>query len=398
MKPQPVIDGVVARSCHPYGCRAVLARQIASVRAAVPIEHGPRRVLILGASSGFGLAARVALTFGGAAADSIGVSFERGPSEKGIGSAGWYNNIFLREAAEQAGRMAVNVIGDAFSPGVREQVTELIRCRLGGPLDMLIYSLASGMRPDYQGGPPWRSVIKPIGAPASGYSLDLQHGELLPVTLEPASAAEIEATIKVMGGEDWQQWIDSLHRQGLLAPGFRTLAFSYIGPPSTHALYHHGTLGRAKAHLHQSAGLLRRRLAPLQGDARVVVCKALVTKASMVIPGMAPYLLALYRVMRQQGLHEECIEQMQRLFSDKLANVLPELDGEGLIRLDDWELIPAVQQQVDRLLAEITPDNFRTLGDFDAILQVFLQQNGFVLEEVDYQADIDPQDLARLSP
>jgi len=398
MKLQPVINGMVARSCHPYGCRAALLRQIEAVRAAGPIRCRPKRVLILGASSGFGLAARTVLTFGGAQADSIGVSFERGPSDKGIGSAGWYNNIWFREAAEQAGRVAVNLIGDAFSAEIRGQVIEQIRSRFGGQVDLVIYSLASGLRPGEHGEPPWRSVIKPIGAPISGYSLNLERCQLQPVTLQPATSEEIDATVKVMGGEDWQRWLTSLQQAGGLAPGCRTLAFSYIGPESTHALYHRGTLGRAKAHLHQTAGQLRRQLSVLDGDARVVVCKALVTKASMVIPGLGPYLLALYRVMKQLGLHEECLEQMLRLFTDKLTDQRVDADAQGLIRLDDRELNPRVQLQVERLQAQLTTDNFRELGDFDGIYRTFLQQNGFGLPGFDYQAEIVPQELTWLHP
>ncbi len=353
---EPVVQGVVARTCHPLGCKQAVKNQIDYVTRqenVKPAPEFPKRVLILGASSGFGLAARIALAFGPAQADTLGVSFERGISDKGIGSAGWYNNIWFREAAEQQGRFAANVIGDAFSPQTRDKVAETIRSELGGGVDLVIYSLATGIRPNPETGEFWRSVIKPVGESVTGYSVNIEKGALESVTMPPASQEEIEATEKVMGGEDWQSWIEWLADQNLLAKGARTVAFSYIGPEQTHALYHRGTLGYAKAHLHNTKDKLNLRFPSSEISADIAVCKALVTKASVFIPGLAPYLLALMKVMKQHGTHETCIEQMYRLFYQRF-DCPPEgkaqTDAEGLIRMDDWELAPETQQDTLTLL------------------------------------------------
>lgn len=395
---EPIISGVVARSAHPEGCKKAVDNQIEYVKSASPIKNGPKRVLILGASSGFGLAARIALTFGGAEADTIGVSFERGPSEKGIGSAGWYNNIYFKQRAQQAGRRAVNIVGDAFSQEVREQVIEAIETYFEGEVDLVIYSLATGVRPKPDG-EFWRSAIKPIGESVSGATINLETQSWQDTTLEPASESEIEGTLKVMGGEDWESWIDTLVNSDSIADGFKTIAFSYIGPEVTHPIYLDGTLGRAKVDLHQTSHALNLELANFNGNAYATVCKALVTKASVFIPGLTPYLLALYKTMKQQGNHEECIEQMQRLFSTKLygQDKIP-LDGERLIRMDDWELQPSVQHKVGELLKDMNKDNFKDVGDFDGFQQTFLNLNGFAFDDVDYGKETDIESLKRLKP
>ncbi|SEG03417.1 enoyl-ACP reductase FabV [Vibrio hangzhouensis] len=395
---EPIISGVVARSAHPEGCKKAVDNQIEYVKSASPIKNGPKRVLILGASSGFGLAARIALTFGGAEADTIGVSFERGPSEKGIGSAGWYNNIYFKQRAQQAGRRAVNIVGDAFSQEVREQVIEAIETYFEGEVDLVIYSLATGVRPKPDG-EFWRSAIKPIGESVSGATINLETQSWQDTTLEPASESEIEGTLKVMGGEDWESWIDTLVNSDSIADGFKTIAFSYIGPEVTHPIYLDGTLGRAKVDLHQTSHALNLELANFNGNAYATVCKALVTKASVFIPGLTPYLLALYKTMKQQGNHEECIEQMQRLFSTKLygQDKIP-LDGERLIRMDDWELQPSVQHKVGELLNDMNKDNFKDVGDFDGFQQTFLNLNGFAFDDVDYGKETDIESLKRLKP
>ncbi|MBY6198097.1 enoyl-ACP reductase FabV [Vibrio hangzhouensis] len=395
---EPIISGVVARSAHPEGCKKAVDNQIEYVKSASPIKNGPKRVLILGASSGFGLAARIALTFGGAEADTIGVSFERGPSEKGIGSAGWYNNIYFKQRAQQAGHRAINIVGDAFSQEVREQVIEAIETYFEGEVDLVIYSLATGVRPKSDG-EFWRSAIKPIGESVSGATINLETESWQNTTLEPASESEIEGTLKVMGGEDWESWIDTLVNSDSIADGFKTIAFSYIGPEVTHPIYLDGTLGRAKVDLHQTSHALNLELANFNGNAYATVCKALVTKASVFIPGLTPYLLALYKTMKQQGNHEECIEQMQRLFSTKLygQDKIP-VDGERLIRMDDWELQPSVQDKVAELLNEMNKDNFRDVGDFDGFQRTFLNLNGFAFDDVDYGKDTDIESLKRLKP
>lgn len=386
---EPIIQGVVARSAHPSGCEQAVLQQIQYVKSAKPIAHGPKRVLILGASSGFGLAARIALTFG-ANADTIGVSFERGPSDKGVGSAGWYNNHFLKQHAEKEGRVAININGDAFSQQVRNEVIEAIETYFEGEVDLVIYSLATGVRPNPETGELWRSAIKPIGEPVSGSSILLENDQWIDSQLEPASEKEIEATIKVMGGEDWEDWIDTLINNDSIAEGCKTIAFSYIGPEVTHSIYLDGTLGRAKVDLHQTSHSLNLKLANYNGGAYATVCKALVTKASVFIPGLSPYMIALYKVMKEKGTHEGCIEQMHRLFEEKLyCRAGVPVDGERLVRMDDWELNPDTQEKVRALLGKLNQSNFQQLGDYAGYKQEFLRLNGFGFEQVDYNQDVD---------
>ncbi|EMX0221047.1 trans-2-enoyl-CoA reductase family protein [Vibrio fluvialis] len=390
MRIEPVIQGVVARTAHPLGCEQAVLQQIEYVKSAKPITQGPKRVLILGASSGFGLAARIALTFGGAKADTIGVSFERGPSDKGVGSAGYFNNLAFKKQADREGRIAININGDVFSKQVREQVIEAIETYFEGEVDLVIYSIASGMRRKPGREDFWRSAIKPIGEPVSGAAILLENDKWVDATLEPANEEEIDSTLRVMGGEDWEDWIDTLINTESVAQGCKTIAFSYVGPEITHPIYLDGTLGRAKIDLHQTSHSLNLKLANFDGGAYATVCKALVTKASVFIPGLSPYLLALYRVMKEKGTHEGCIEQMHRLFSDKLYGKTPvPVDGERLVRMDDWELNPDTQERVRQLLSDMNGDNFKQVGDYAGFKAEFLRLNGFDFDNVDYDADID---------
>ncbi|EPF9726951.1 enoyl-ACP reductase FabV [Vibrio fluvialis] len=390
MRIEPVIQGVVARTAHPLGCEQAVLQQIEYVKSAKPITQGPKRVLILGASSGFGLAARIALTFGGAKADTIGVSFERGPSDKGIGSAGYFNNLAFKKQADREGRIAININGDVFSKQVREQVIEAIETYFEGEVDLVIYSIASGMRRKPGSEDFWRSAIKPIGEPVSGAAILLENDKWVDATLEPANQEEIDSTLRVMGGEDWEDWIDTLINTESVAQGCKTIAFSYVGPEITHPIYLDGTLGRAKIDLHQTSHSLNLKLANFDGGAYATVCKALVTKASVFIPGLSPYLLALYRVMKEKGTHEGCIEQMHRLFSDKLYGKTPvPVDGERLVRMDDWELNPDTQERVRQLLSDMNGDNFKQVGDYAGFKAEFLRLNGFGFDNVNYDADID---------
>ncbi|EPR5024289.1 enoyl-ACP reductase FabV [Vibrio fluvialis] len=390
MRIEPVIQGVVARTAHPLGCEQAVLQQIEYVKSAKPITQGPKRVLILGASSGFGLAARIALTFGGAKADTIGVSFERGPSDKGVGSAGYFNNLAFKKQADREGRIAININGDVFSKQVREQVIEAIETYFEGEVDLVIYSIASGMRRKPGSEDFWRSAIKPIGEPVSGAAILLENDKWVDATLEPANEEEIDSTLRVMGGEDWEDWIDTLINTESVAQGCKTIAFSYVGPEITHPIYLDGTLGRAKIDLHQTSHSLNLKLANFGGGAYATVCKALVTKASVFIPGLSPYLLALYRVMKEKGTHEGCIEQMHRLFSDKLYGKTPvPVDGERLVRMDDWELNPDTQERVRQLLSDMNGDNFKQVGDYAGFKAEFLRLNGFDFDNVDYDADID---------
>ncbi|OEE63135.1 enoyl-ACP reductase FabV [Vibrio splendidus] len=396
---EPIIKGVVAKSAHPLGCQEAVKQQIKFVKSAPQIKDGPKRVLIIGASSGFGLAARIAVTFGGAKADTIGVSFERGPNEKSLGSAGWYNNIYFKKEAEREQRTAINIVGDAFSQETRTQVVEAIETYFEGEVDLIIYSLAAGVRPKPNSDELWRSAIKPIGESVTGATISLEHDNWVTNTLAAATEEEAESTLKVMGGEDWEQWIDELINAESIAPGCKTIAFSYVGPEVTHPIYLDGTLGRAKIDLHQTSHALNLELANFGGNAYATVCKALVTKASVFIPGLSSYLLALYKVMKEKETHEGCIQQMQRLFSSKLygQSKVP-LDGERLIRMDEWELDPETQAHVTELLEAMDENNFQAIGDYQGFKEEFLQLNGFAQPSVDYKEKLNTDDFIKLKP
>ncbi|MFA0661359.1 enoyl-ACP reductase FabV [Vibrio splendidus] len=396
---EPIIKGVVAKSAHPLGCQEAVKQQIKFVKSAPQIKDGPKRVLIIGASSGFGLAARIAVTFGGAKADTIGVSFERGPNEKSLGSAGWYNNIYFKKEAEREQRTAINIVGDAFSQETRTQVVEAIETYFEGEVDLIIYSLAAGVRPKPNSDELWRSAIKPIGESVTGATISLEHDNWVTNTLAAATEEEAESTLKVMGGEDWEQWIDELINAESIAPGCKTIAFSYVGPEVTHPIYLDGTLGRAKIDLHQTSHALNLELANFGGNAYATVCKALVTKASVFIPGLSPYLLALYKVMKEKETHEGCIQQMQRLFSSKLygQSKVP-LDGERLIRMDEWELDLETQAHVTELLEAMDENNFQAIGDYQGFKEEFLQLNGFAQPSVDYKEKLNTDDFIKLKP
>ncbi|UGA57073.1 enoyl-ACP reductase FabV [Vibrio sp. VB16] len=395
---EPLIKGVVAKTAHPEGCKHAVQQQIDFVKSNKKTTKGPKRVLILGASSGFGLSARIAATFGGSEADTIGVSFERGPSEKGTGSAGWYNNIYFSQQAEAEGRTAINIVGDAFSQEVRTQVIEAIETYFEGEVDLVIYSLATGVRPKPSGEGMWRSAIKTIGESATGATIILEDDSWQETTVEPATEEEIDSTIKVMGGADWESWIDTLINSDSIAQGGKTIAFSYIGPELTYPIYHEGTLGRAKVDLHQTSHALNLKLAKIGGGAYATVCKALVTKASVFIPGFTPYILALYKVMKAKGTHETCIHQMHRLFNDKLyADTVP-VDGQRLLRLDEHELDPNVQQQVKAIMNTMNADNFKQVGDYQGYKDEFLKLNGFGFDTVNYNEFFDIEQLKKLKP
>ncbi len=375
---EPLIQGCVARNCHPAGCQRAVEAQIAYVRQQ-PRFAAPKRVLILGASSGFGLAARISLAFGGGA-ETLGVAFERAPSETLPGSAGWHNQQAVTRLANAAGFAAESRFGDAFAPGLQQEVIDWIRAQWG-QIDLLVYSLATGVR-IMADGQRYQSVLKSMGHPIQGWGLDLGQQQLIRQEMPVASAEEVLATERVMGGEDWQNWVLQLHQAGCLAPGFRTLSFSYEGPALTHAWYRDGTLGHAKQHLQQTAAHLRPLLTSVDGDARAVICKALVTKASLVIPFLPVYLMLLMKVMKAKGLHEGCIEQMSRLFADQLYGTQGvRADSQGRWRLDERELRPDVQQEVLALRGVLSADNFRELGDFSGLQQEFLRLNGFAWPE-----------------
>jgi len=384
----PKTRGFICTTAHPEGCAAHVQEQIDYVRFQPDLSNPPKKVLVIGASTGYGLASRVVTAFGGGAA-TVGVFFEKPGTEKKTASAGYYNAVAFEEAAHEAGLYAKSFNGDAFSNEMKAEVIDTIREDLG-EVDCIVYSLASPRRTDPSDGSTYRSVLKPIGAPYTQKNLNTDTGEVDEVSIEPASDEEIEATVKVMGGEDWVFWIEALRDAGVLADGFTTVAYSYIGPDLTFPIYTNGTIGRAKEHLEASAGQLNEEFG--DGSAYVSVNKALVTQASSAIPVVPLYISLLYRVMKEKGLHEGCIEQIQRLFADHLASESgPTLDERGRIRIDDWEMRDDVQKTVAEAWEQVSTDNISEISDFEGYRDEFLRLFGFGMQGVDYQKDTNPE-------
>jgi len=384
----PKIRGFICTTAHPDGCARNVAEQIAVVENRGPITGGPRRVLVIGASTGYGLASRIAAAFGGRAA-TIGVFFEKPGDAERVASAGWYNSAAFERYASAAGLYARSFNGDAFSDAIKADVLAAIRTDLG-QVDCVIYSLASPRRTHPRTGETFNSVLKPINRSFSNKTLDAVTGEVGEITIPPAEGDEIAHTVAVMGGEDWEMWIDAMLADGLLAPGARTLAYSYIGPELTWPIYKNGTIGRAKQDLERAQQSLGRQLGRLGGEAWVAVNKALVTQASSAIPIVPLYISLLYQVMKAAGTHEDCIEQMDRLFRGYLTRDCPATDDAGRIRLDDWEMDPAIQNQVRQRWQQVTTANLTELADFAGYQASFLRLFGFGLDGVDYDAETDP--------
>lgn len=385
---KPRIRGFICTTAHPDGCRAHVAEQVDFVRRQGPLDCGVKKALVLGCSGGYGLASRIVAAFG-CGADTLGVSFEKPPAENKTATAGWYNNIAFEEAANGAGRYAKTLDGDAFSDAMKAHVIERIRTDLG-QIDLLVYSLASPVRLHPRTGVLHRSAIKPLGDPVHIKTLNVDRGEVHEVDLEPATPEETAGTVAVMGGEDWEFWIDALDRAGVLAPGFRTVAYTYIGSELTWPIYWHATLGKAKEDLDRAAAALRTRLAGLAGDARVASLKAVVSQASSAIPVVPLYASLLFKVMKEQGLHEDIITHIHRLFATQLCGGAPRLDEQGRIRVDDVELSPAVQDEVKRRWPLVETHNLGQLADLEGFRADFLRIFGFGLPGVDYDAEQDP--------
>lgn len=376
MKPPRVIGGVCL-SANPKGCMSSVRKWIAAERLNPPITSGPKSVLVLGCSGGYGLAARVVAAFG-AGAQTFGVSFERPPTVRRRATPGWYNNLAFDAAAAEAELFSETLVADAFLDETRETVIARARERGIPAFDLVIYSLAAPQRTDPVTGITYRSVIKPTGQPLSGQTLDVASGALSDVVIDAATPEETEATVKVMGGEDWLLWARALKEAGLLAQGAKMVAFSYIGPDSTYAIYRSGTLGKAKEHLEGTADEINRLLEPLGGQAYVAVCKALITRASSVIPIMSVYVCAMYKVMKAKGIHEGCLEQMVRFFRDRLYAGGPvPVDEKGRVRIDDWELRPDVQAEVAEILSRVTQENLAELTDAGACSRELMALYGF---------------------
>jgi enoyl-[acyl-carrier protein] reductase / trans-2-enoyl-CoA reductase (NAD+) len=389
MSIEPIIHGVVAKNAHPLGCEKSVLQQIEYVtKHRTSTEAVKRkRVLVLGASSGLGLAARIALTFGDAQADTIGVSLDSAPTANKTGNAGFYNNFFFSQHAQQTGHVAVNIQGDVFSQKTKEDVIEAIETYFEGEVDLIIYSIAASKRITEQ--QTYVSAIKPIKQTVNANFINFATDSWTHQTIEAASQQDIDSTLKTMGGEDWEQWIDTLINAESVAQGCQTIAFSYVGSEVTHPIYLDGTLGYAKVDLHQSSHSLNRELANFGGSAFAVACQALVTRSSVVIPNLCPYLLALKPVLEKQGKYEDCIHQMQRLFYSKLIDTHgPDVDRERLIRLDDHELDPEVQKQVCVHMQAIDKTNFQHSEAYKALKKSFLQLNGFSWDDIDYTKDI----------
>ncbi len=385
---QPKIRGFICTTAHPQGCAAHVREQIDYVKSRGSVA-GPKKVLVIGASSGFGMASRIAAAFG-AGADTIGVFFERPAAENRTASGGWYNSVAFEKAARAEGLFAESVNGDAFSNEIKQQTIDLIKAHLG-QVDLVVYSLASPRRTHPVSGESFSSVIKPIGSSYTNKTVNTQTNEVTQVTIEAADEEEIRQTVAVMGGEDWSMWIDALDRAGVLAPHATTVAFSYIGPEITHAIYREGTIGRAKDDLEAYAHKLNARLQSGGGKAFVSVNKALVTQSSSAIPVVPLYISLLYKVMKSKGLHEGCIEQMYRLFSEELySGKAPNTDSEGRIRIDDLEMREDVQAEVGRLWEQVDSGNLAELSDIEGYRRDFLKLFGFGMEGVDYDADTDP--------
>jgi enoyl-[acyl-carrier protein] reductase/trans-2-enoyl-CoA reductase (NAD+) len=384
---QPKVRGFLCTTTHPTGCLENVRRQVAHVQGKGEISGGPKRVLVLGASTGYGLASRITAAFGSGAA-TIGVFFEKAGSERKPGTAGWYNSAAFHQLAEQAGVYAKSLNGDAFSDEMKARVIDLIKEDLG-QVDLVVYSLAAPRRTHPKTGEVFNSTLKPIGRATTQKGVNTDKEAIQDFHLEPATQEEIDHTVAVMGGEDWEMWITALAEAGVLAEGVKTTAYTYIGDKITWDIYWHGTIGAAKQDLDRRVKGIRERLAPLGGDARVSVLKAVVTQASAAIPAMPIYLAILFKVMKARGVHEGCIEQIDRLFRDRLYGD-GDLDDEGRLRVDQLELDPAVQAEVAGIWEQIDTDNLKSLADFDGYRQEFLQLFGFGVDGVDYAADVDP--------
>lgn len=382
---EPRMRGFICLTSHPKGCEQNVLNQIAYVKSKGPIE-GPKRVLVIGASTGFGLASRITSAFG-SQASTIGVFFEKEPQEGKTASPGWYNSAAFHTAAHQAGLYAKSINGDAFSDEVKNKTIELIKNDLE-KIDLVIYSLASPVRMHPKTGVLHRSVLKPIGNTYTNKTVDFHTGVVSNISIEPCNEEEIQNTIAVMGGEDWEMWMDALMSAGVLADNALTVAYSYIGPSLTEPVYRKGTIGAAKDHLEATAFKISDKLQSIGAKAYVSVNKALVTQASSAIPVIPLYISLLYKIMKEKGIHEGCIEQIQRLFKERLytGNAIP-TDEKGRIRIDDWEMREDVQSLITELWSKATTENLGEIGDLNGYKNDFLNLFGFGFPEVNYLED-----------
>lgn len=387
---EPKIRGFICTTSHPDGCAAHVQQQINYVKSQPRLQNGPKSVLVIGASAGYGLASRIVPTFA-SGANTLGLFFEKPGSEKRPGSAGWYNTAAFEKAAQAEGLFAKSLNGDAFSHELKARAIEIIKNEMGGKIDLIVYSLASPRRTDPDTGEIYKSVLKTTGGDFTNKNLNTDKGEVEEVTIGSATREEILHTVKVMGGDDWELWIQALDEAGVLADGVKSVAYSYIGPKLTWPIYTDGTIGQAKKDVESACNRISKLLGEKSGgSAYVSVNKALVTQASSAIPVVPLYISILYKVMKEAGTHEGCIEQMQRLFSDRLYGADPQLDDAGRIRVDDWEMREEIQSAVAAAWNEVTTERIDELTDFKGYQKEFLKLFGFGLEGVDYSADTDP--------
>jgi enoyl-[acyl-carrier protein] reductase/trans-2-enoyl-CoA reductase (NAD+) len=381
----PKVRGFICTTAHPAGCEENVRRQINYVKQHAKV-NGAKKVLVIGASTGYGLASRISSAFGCGAA-TIGIIYEKEASGSRTASAGWYNTAAFEKIAESEGLYAKTINGDAFSKDIKTKTIELIKKDIG-KIDLLVYSIASPRRTNHEG-ETFSSVIKPIGNKYENKTIDLTTKMVSTVAVEPATEQEIASTIKVMGGEDWQLWIDALSKADVLAEGFNTIAYSYIGPEVTHPIYLNGTIGLAKRDLKATAENIAKQLTGINAHGYISVNKALVTQASAAIPVVPLYISILYKIMKQKGIHEGCIEQIYRLYKDKLYAASPVLDSEGMLRIDDWEMRGDIQQEADKIWAIIDNDNVTQVADINGYWNDFYNLFGFGFDNVDYEADVD---------
>ena len=385
----PKIRGFICTTSHPDGCAANVQEQINFVKSHPKIENGPKNVLVIGASAGYGLASRIVPAFG-SGANTLGVFFEKPGTETRSGSAGWYNSAAFEKAATAEGLFAKSLNGDAFSHELKKQAVDIIKNEMGGKVDLIVYSLASPRRTDPDTGEVFKSVLKTTGGDYTNKTLNTDKGEVSEVTIGAATEEEIADTVKVMGGADWELWIDALADADCLAEGVKTVAYSYIGPKLTWPIYTDGTIGCAKKDCERASAAIHAKLSEsLGGCAYVSVNKALVTQASSAIPVVPLYISILYKEMKAKGIHEGCIEQIQRLMADRLYSGDLQLDEDGRIRVDDWEMRDDIQQAIAGAWDNISNDNFNELADFQGYKDDFLRLFGFGLNGVDYEADTD---------
>ncbi|WP_378955782.1 enoyl-ACP reductase FabV [Pelosinus sp. sgz500959] len=385
---KPKFKGFICTTAHPEGCARSVKEQIDYVKQQSPVK-GPKNVLVIGASTGYGLASRIVSTFS-SGANTIGVFFEKPAAGNKTATAGWYNTVAFEQVAKEENYYAKSINGDAFSTETKEEVIELIKKDLG-QVDLVIYSLAAPRRVHPVTGETLVSSIKPVGKSFTSKNLDFHSEKVAEITLEPASDEEVRQAVGVMGGEDWEMWIEALRNAGVLATGATTISYSYIGPELTYPIYREGTIGKAKGSLEAAAQKIHSELSSQGGKAFVSVNKALVTQASTAIPAMSLYMSLLFKVMKEKGIHENCVEQIYRLFIEQLYSTHMTLDEKGRIRLDDWEMKEEVQREVLALWQDVSTENVGALSDVAGYRNDFFRLFGFGFDDVEYDQDVDIQ-------